>query len=187
MTTIQKNTQSNARYCKRKSLVTFAGAACVALWLSACSSSIPGEPTPQDEPQVTHEQSPADSDADDGQPRHDDLEYNLQRLDDQHYTQTYGDGENDKIWYSAAENLGQMGKRAVPHLIETLDSNDSFEVMLALYALQLASQDAQLQAQTEYNYLTLPSVLNPRANNHNKAIALSWWREYQHLWNSTDD
>lgn len=112
----------------------------------------------------------------------DTLIYNLDRLADQDYTQTYGDGENDKIWYSAAEALGAIGKPAIPHLVERLQSDDDYEVMLTLYALQLATQDPDLTAETDGNYISLPSVLNPRANQHNKAIALSWWNEYRHLW-----
>lgn len=114
----------------------------------------------------------------------DQLHYNLRRLSDQTYTDRYGDGENVKIWYTAAETLGQIGKQAIPALIDRLDSDDEYEVMLALYALQLASQDEGLKADIGGNYLRLPSVLNPRANRQNRAIALSWWDDYQHIWRS---
>lgn len=152
-------------------------------WLSGCTSVPSEEPSVTEETPLTETHSPEEVDAQDYS---DDLQYNLNKLSDPDYTQTYGDGENDKIWYIAAENLGQIGKQAVPHLIEKLDSADEFEVMLALYALQLASQDSELQAQTNHNYLSLPSVLNPRANARNRAIALSWWQEYEHLWNDDD-
>ena len=168
--------QPAARYSGRALI----GAAALSVWLIGCSSApVYDEQGPVEIPesQPQPEQEPAEG------ARADDIEYNLQRLSDRDYTQTYGDGENDKIWYTAAENLGEIGKPAIPHLIKKLDSDDEFEVMLALYALQLASQDSELQAQTGNNYLTLPSVLNPRANTHNRAIALSWWQEYEHLWN----
>lgn len=137
------------------------------------------EPGPSEAPvTITEADTPATA-----EDRPDDLHYNLSKLNDPEFTQTYGDGENDKIWYTAAENLGQIGKPAIPFLIMKLDSKNEHEVMLALYALQLASQDPQVQQHTDGNYVSLPSVLNPRANRHNRAIALSWWQEYAHLWN----
>lgn len=154
------------------------------VWLSGCSSAPPELPPPSESTPIDDKQSPREVD---DQMYTDDLQYNLNKLSDPDYTQTYGDGENDKVWYIAAENLGQIGKRAIPHLIAKLDSPDEFEVMLALYALQLASQDKALQVQTKHNYLSLPSVLNPRANARNTAIALSWWQEYKHLWTSPDE
>lgn len=155
---------------------------CVLLLVAACSSAPTTSDTDDTTPVVVATDTTNGAEPDATQDTSQDIEYNLARLSDPDYTQTYGDGENEKIWYSAAENLGMIGKPAIPHLIEKLASDDDFEVMLALYALQLASQDQVLQAQTDGNYLTLPSVLNPRANRHNRAIALDWWQTYQHLW-----
>lgn len=152
------------------------------LSLVGCSQTVhqgPSEPEAQ----------PVDSTAETStmQASEDELAYNLRRLSDRDYTDTYGDGENQKIWYTAAENLGEIGKPAIPALIEKLESDDAYEVMLALYALQLASQDEALAEQLGSNYLRLPSVLNPRANNHNRAIALSWWDDYKHLWATNNE
>lgn len=145
------------------------------LALAGCGSSPSSDQQSQD-PEATVEAPPAaDSDADS-------LSYNLRRLADRDFVDSYSDGENEKVWYTAAENLGEIGKRAIPPLIERLDSSDDYEVMLALYALQLASQDEELAEDIGDNYLRLPSVLNPRANPQNRAIALSWWQQYQHLW-----
>ena len=141
----------------------------------------PTESVPSEEVDSSDRQSEPDEYTD----RADDLDYNLSKLDDPEFTQTYGDGENEKIWYTAAENLGSIGKPAIPHLIAKLDSDSEHEVMLALYALQLASQDPALQRQTDGNYIALPSVLNPRANRHNRAIALSWWEQFQYLWDES--
>lgn len=153
------------------------------LVLSGCTSMSDSSPAPEEGP-VASEEQPVDE-----RPAYerttedpDDIAYNLQRLADRDFIDTYGDGENEKIWYHAAENLGQIGKPAVPYLIEKLSSNDEYEVMLALYALQLATQDEQLQEQLNGNYVRFPSVLNPRANAHNVAIAQDWWREYRHIW-----
>ncbi|RUO28801.1 hypothetical protein CWE12_10840 [Aliidiomarina sedimenti] len=144
------------------------------LALAGCGSSPSSEQS--EDPEVTVDTPPtADSAADS-------LSYNLRRLADRDFVDSYGDGENEKIWYTAAENLGEIGKQAIPPLIERLDSPDEYEVMLALYALQLASQDEALAEDIGDNYLRLPSVLNPRANPQNRAIALSWWQQYEHLW-----
>ncbi|RUO33151.1 HEAT repeat domain-containing protein [Aliidiomarina soli] len=144
------------------------------LALAGCGSSPSSEQS--EDTEVTVDTPPtADSAADS-------LSYNLRRLADRDFVDSYGDGENEKVWYTAAENLGEIGKQAIPPLIERLDSSDDYEVMLALYALQLASQDEALAEDIGDNYLRLPSVLNPRANPQNRAIALSWWQQYQHLW-----
>lgn len=156
-------------------LVVLGVASMLCLGLASCSMLAPAEP---DDTVTLDSEAEQEGSTD----RPDDLHYNLSKLDDPEFTQTYGDGENEKIWYTAAENLGNMGKPAIPYLIEKLESDNQHEVMLALYALQLASQDPELQEKTRGNYISLPSVLNPRANRHNKAIALSWWEEYQHLW-----
>lgn len=162
----------------------------VSLWvmigLAGCAAWSPTETPSEPHPDASNVHNTKDqpSEPDTQAERPDDLHYNLSKLDDPEFTQIYGDGENTKIWYTAAENLGSIGKPAIPHLIAKLDSANEHEVMLALYALQLASQDPALQQQTDGNYIALPSVLNPRANQHNKAIALSWWEQYQHLWNA---
>lgn len=152
--------------------------------LSGCSSI---SPSPQ--PEVTEPDHPADTTPayERADERSHDLDYNLSRLADQSYIDTYGDGENEKIWYSAAENLGQIGKPAVPHLMARLSSDDEYEVMLALYALQLATQDEALAEHLDGNYVRFPSVLNPRANDHNVAIARDWWRQYRHVWDISSD
>ena len=170
-------------HCRNLQLLTVGAAAWLMLGMAGCTTPTPSEPTAEPEPVVAPGSTTETDIAAPPEDRPDDLHYNLSKLSDPEFTQIYGDGENDKIWYTAAENLGHIGKPAIPFLIEKLESDNEYEVMLALYALQLASQDPQVQQHTDGNYVSLPSVLNPRANRHNKAIALSWWQEYQHLWN----
>src|SRR5687768_2302477 len=47
------------------------------------------------------------------------IRFNLDKLKDRSYTKTYGDGNT---WYTAAEELGGIGKPAIPHLIKKLDT-----------------------------------------------------------------
>lgn len=164
-------------------LIAASAVVAATLYIAGCSTVPTSEPDAETEPAQAPVvvETAAPEPAED---RPDDLHYNLSKLDDPEFTQVYGDGENPKIWYTAAENLGHIGKPAIPYLIEKLDSTNDHEVMLALYALQLASQDPQVQQHTDGNYVSLPSALNPRANRHNKAIALSWWHDYKHLWDA---
>lgn len=110
------------------------------------------------------------------------IEHYLSKLPDRDYVKTYGGPEHPRTWYTAAEALGEIGKPAVPALIERLDSPDPYELMLALYALMLASQDPALMAETEGDYLRLGTVLTPDTNEENRRLALDWWRRHQHLW-----
>lgn len=112
------------------------------------------------------------------------IRYNISKLPDRDYVEIYGDEENPRPWYTAAEALSEIGKPAVPALIERLDTADSYELMLALYALMLASQDPALLAETDGDYLRLDTVLTQDTNEENLGRALDWWQRYRHLWPS---
>lgn len=115
-------------------------------------------------------------------PDHTRIQYYIDRLPDRDYVETYGGPENPRPWYTAAEALGEIGKPAIPALISRLETSDSHELMLALYALMLASQDPVLQTETGGDYLRLSTVLTPGTNAENRQRALEWWQRYQHLW-----
>lgn len=108
--------------------------------------------------------------------------YYITRLPDRSYVQTYGDSDNPRPWYTAAEALGEIGKPAIPALMERLDTADPYELKLALYALMLASQDTALQAETDGDYLQLDTVLTEDNNAENRQRALAWWERHRHLW-----
>lgn len=108
--------------------------------------------------------------------------YYITRLPDRSYVRTYGDADNPRIWYTAAEALGEIGKPAIPALIERLDTTDPYELKLALYALMLATQDALLQAETGGDYLQLGTVLTEDSNAENRQRALDWWEKHRGLW-----
>lgn len=110
------------------------------------------------------------------------LHFYLNKLPDQDFIEYYGGEEHPRVWYRAAEELGRIGWVAIPLLIERLDSPDPYEVMLALYALMLASQDFEVVAETDGEYIRLGTVLTQRTNDSNRKIALEWWHTYGYLW-----
>ncbi len=108
------------------------------------------------------------------------IEYYINKLPDRDYTETYGHGYT---WFTAAEELGSIGKPAIPYLIEQLQSDDEYVVMLSLYALQLASQDSLITEKTDGEYIKLKgTVLTKESNKENIPIVKTWWDKYGHLW-----
>ena len=112
----------------------------------------------------------------------DKVHYYASRLADRGFIDVYGGKEHPRVWYIAAEQLGQLGKPAVPVLYSLIDTRDEYELMLVLYALQLATQDAQLMAETSGEYVQLTTSLEPAANSVNRDIALRWWEEHGWRW-----
>src|SRR5690625_6626852 len=92
----------------------------------------------------------------------------IDKLPDRDFVDVYGDGENPKTWYTAAEKLGQMGANAIPALVQRLHTEDDYELMLVVYALMLASQDARGMGATQGDYLRLDVVLTPNTNPQNR-------------------
>ncbi|WP_249322162.1 hypothetical protein [Halomonas sp. PGE1] len=112
----------------------------------------------------------------------DEAHYYISRLPDRRFVATYGGEEHPRPWYIAAERLGQIGEPAIPLLAARLESSDEYELMLALYALMLASQDPSLMAATGGDTLELGSVLDPRHNAENLALARAWWQRQGWRW-----
>ena len=102
--------------------------------------------------------------------------FNLEKLKDQSYTDIYGDGYT---WYIAAEELGQIGKLAIPGLIQKLDTKDDYERSLVLYALLLATQHDSVKSFTNGEYIDVNLDFN--AENHPYMVkkAKTWWEKYK--------
>lgn len=113
---------------------------------------------------------------------HELIRYYIGKLSDRRYVEIYGDADNPRPWYTAAEALGDIGAPAVPALIERLATPEPYELKLVLYALMLASQDPDLLARTAGKYLQLGTVLTEDGNQDNRQLALEWWQRYKHLW-----
>lgn len=151
--------------------------------LGACTGAPQPEPSTTEDA-VAQEQPAAEADvpvegfASPG----DEMHYYLDRLSDRDFVETYGGEEHPRIWYTAAEALGRVGAPAVPHLVQYLDSDDPWELKLALYALMLASQDPAVTSRTGGEYIRLGTVLDERENAANRAIARDWWERWGHLW-----
>lgn len=126
--------------------------------------------------------APSDTGHGTGSSQRDAIAYYIEKLPDRDFVETYGDDDNPRPWYTAAEALGGIGKDAVPALVERLDTTDPYELKLALYALMLASQDPVLQAETGGEYLRLGVVLTEEGNEDNLRKARSWWERHRHLW-----
>ena len=104
--------------------------------------------------------------------------YYVSRLADRRFVSHYGGPDNPRPWYIAAERLGEIGMPAVPLLFARLHTDDAYELMLVLYALQLATQDPLVTFQTGGESVRLPTVLDPSANEENRRIARQWWESY---------
>ena len=104
--------------------------------------------------------------------------YYVSRLADRRFVSQYGGPDNPRPWYIAAERLGDICLPAVPLLFSRLHTDDAYELMLVLYALQLATQDPLVTFQTDGDYIQLPSVLDPNANAENRRIAQQWWERH---------
>ena len=112
----------------------------------------------------------------------DEAHYYVSRLADRRFIDTYGGDEHPRVWYIAAERLGQIGEPAVPLLFGLVDTTDAYELMLVLYALQLATQDPALMAETGGDYIQLGTVLMEDTNRENREIALAWWQRHGWRW-----
>lgn len=104
------------------------------------------------------------------------VEFYLEKLKDKEFTGTYGDGYT---WYTAAEELGMIGKTAIPGLIEKLDTEDDYERALALYALLLASQQDNVKYFTDGEYIDVNLDFNKSAHAEMVDKALAWWGKYK--------
>ncbi len=104
--------------------------------------------------------------------------YYVSRLSDRRFVSSYGDRDNPRPWYIAAEKLGEIGLPAVPLLFARLNTSDEYEQMLVLYALQLATQDPQLMVRTSGDYVQLGVVLDPAHNAENVVTAQQWWQQH---------
>ncbi len=166
-------------------------AALIAALLGGCTGvpEVASEPAPAPPAEASSEPVPA---AAPGQDRDreppvfdnvaDEVRYYINRLPDRDFVDTYGGAEHPRPWYIAAERLGQIGAPAIPELVSRLDTPDEYELMLALYALMLASQDPALMAATGGDYVELGTALDPRYNAENRDRALAWWQRHGWRW-----
>ena len=102
--------------------------------------------------------------------------YYMDQLANPNYVTTYN---TDYVWYTAAEALGELGKPAIPSLINRLDTTNSYERSLVFYALLLASQAENVKAFAGDDYIH--TYLDFDSSNHpaQKKIALEWWEKYK--------
>ncbi len=103
--------------------------------------------------------------------------YYVDKLADKNYTKKYND---DYIFYTAAESLGDLGKVSIPILISKLEySNDSYETALIFYALLLASQSPDVSAFTNNHYIQTYLDFDPSTHPEKRKIVQDWWNTYK--------
>jgi hypothetical protein len=113
------------------------------------------------------------------------IHFYVSKLKDREYKTVYGH-EGEKTWYTAAEELGVIGKPAVPHLMSRLNTTDEFERTLALYALLLASQDSRIKRMTGGEYAKISTAWDVEEHPAMVKTAFEWWGKYKHLWHDTN-
>lgn len=104
------------------------------------------------------------------------VDYYIDKLKDPTYVSIYN---HDYIYYTAAENLGQIGKSAIPKLINQLDTPDDYERALVLYSLLLASQDDSVKTFAKNDYMDLSLDFDARNHPADVEIAKKWWNKYK--------
>ena len=104
------------------------------------------------------------------------VEFYLEKLKDKDYIGTYNEGY---IWYTAAEELGKIGKPAIPGLIQKLETQDDYERALALYALLLATQHDNVKSFTDGEYIIVNLDFNKENHPEMVDIAIAWWNKYK--------
>lgn len=107
------------------------------------------------------------------------VQYYIGKLKDREFTGVYGEGYT---WYIAAEELGKIGKPAIPYLIKNLETKDDYETALTLYALLLATQHENVKEFAGHNYIATALDFNIDRHEEMKEIAFMWWERYQHNW-----
>ena len=108
--------------------------------------------------------------------------YYISKLGDKTFTTTYN---HDYTWYIAAEELGKIGKDAIPLLIENLNTGDVYEKSLTFYALQLASQNDNVKSFTKGEYINVKSPLAFDGKDFDEMtkIVNAWWQKYKNNFN----
>lgn len=104
------------------------------------------------------------------------VEFYLEKLKDKEFTGIYNE---EYTWYIAAEELGMIGKLAIPGLIEKLDTQDDYERALALYALLLATQQDNVKSFTNGEYINVNLDFNKDNHPEMVDLAKAWWNKYK--------
>jgi hypothetical protein len=115
----------------------------------------------------------------------DPIAFYLSKLGDKTLTMRYGEGQT---WYVAPEELGQIGRAAVPGLIRALESTDAYTRTQAFYGLRLAAQHPSVSALTGGAYPEGDGEAFPSAERHAalKAEWDAWYDTYSPLLSESD-
>lgn len=134
-----------------------------------------------DNKDINEDQDAEDKEAEEQKSEDEQILYYMSKLKDKSFVSTYGDKDEPSIWYTAAEELGMIGKAAIPYLINNLNTDDSYEKGLTLYALLLASQDTELMKLTSNEYIDAGLTFSQQEQEEYTRNALAWWEKYKSL------
>ena len=106
------------------------------------------------------------------------VDFFVSKLKDQQFTGMYSHGYT---WYYASENLGKIGKEAIPKLIKILDTKNDFERTQALYALSLAAQHPNVKSFTNGEYVKGDGTAFPEPEKHSEIVDewKKWFNKYK--------
>lgn len=107
----------------------------------------------------------------------DPVAFYVSKLGDKTMVMRYGHGY---IWYVAPEELGQIGKPALPALLRALESSDPYVRTQAFYALKLAAQHPSVVSLTGGEYPQGNGEAFPPVSEHAslKAAWDAWYDKY---------
>ena len=104
------------------------------------------------------------------------VKFYMDKLSDKSYTKLYGEGYT---WYTAAEELGLIGKPAFPSLIERIETKDDYERALVFYALLLATQNENVASITNGEYIEVNLDFDVTQHTAMKEKCMAWWDKYK--------
>ena len=111
----------------------------------------------------------------------DSVDVYIKKLGDSLFVSHYGDYVKTVTWRIAAEELGAIGKRSVPHLIGLLDTENDYELSQVLYALMLASQHNDILSFTKDDNPSNRRRIEYRDMPKSDAWK-KWFEKYKHEW-----
>ena len=106
----------------------------------------------------------------------DELEFYLSKLKDTSYYETYN---HNYKWYTACEELGKIGKEAIPPLIEQLQTARTYEKSTIFYSLLLASQNKNCKELIGNDFVKVGMSADPAKQEIYLAVVDQWWNKHK--------
>jgi hypothetical protein len=128
---------------------------------------------PRTRPSITRPFTPSEIAVD-----RDTLSFYMSKLADTSFYSIGGCSEIEIVLWNASERLGYMGPGVLPALVERMRDPNPFVRERVQDALLLASQDEQVLARTQGEYLKFYDQPPDSA----RTIVAKWWARFGHFW-----